>query len=93
MIILTYFLASEGALMKILYSAKERQKYDGKTASKYKHLFCPFLLRCSGSLLKENTVGGWRKKTGKHILASPAKTGAALQTLLYFIHWSTKGSL
>ena len=39
-------LAFEGALMNILYSAKETQKYGGKTALKYNPLF-QLLLGCS----------------------------------------------
>ena len=39
-------LASEGALMNILYSAKERQKYGGKTAPKYYPL-SQLLLGCN----------------------------------------------
>ena len=42
-------VASEGALMNILYSAKERQKYGGKTAQKYNPL-SQLLLGCSGRI-------------------------------------------
>ena len=41
-------LASEGALMNILYSAEEKQKYGGETAPKYIPL-SQLLLECSGT--------------------------------------------
>ena len=41
--ILTYLLASEDALLSTLYSAKERQKNCGKTASNYNPLSQLFL--------------------------------------------------
>ena len=45
--ILAYFKASEGALMNILYSAKETPNMVEKTVPKYNPLF-QLLLGCSG---------------------------------------------